>query len=805
MSSKHSNTSSHKGVEVENKNITTNILYDSDKKKSKKTSKSYKKNKINNVEGGSAETNFPTNTIGHSPENSISFSLLSDEKMNVENLSKMQYEKIKNVTEQKNEIIITNCRKNKICLNMIVKNESKVIMRLLDSVYKVIDCYCICDTGSTDNTIQIITDFFKYKQIPGKIIQEPFRDFGYNRSFALKACETMDAEYILLLDADMVLQINNEDNFYKEINKPDACDIYYIFQGSPSFFYKNVRMVKNRKGYYYWGVTHEYVKTPDGTKYGLLERDNIFINDIGDGGCKTDKFERDIQLLKRGLEQEPNNDRYTFYLANSYRDSGQHQNAIDTYKKRIEIGGWFDEVWHSYYSIGKCYKNLGDMVNAVHWWLEAYQFYPNRIENLYEIIHHYRCIGKNTIAYGIYLMAESERLRNNNTDYLFLQKEVYDYKLDYELSIIGYYCNYNNHDLRKVSMKVLNCPLVEENISRNVISNYKFYSKNIVDFAVKTSKNDNNLKMLKTIGNNIPEIRNLKETFSSSTPAIHLMQDTKDLLINVRFVDYFINDKGGYENRGNIRTKNVVAQIDTSTDEWEITNEFVLGYNDSIDNLYVGLEDLRLFSLSSSPTKIKYNCNRGLSYHNIKIEYGEIDLINKKTNNWSLLEKEGQFQVEKNWVLFENSKKQQKIIYGWYPLVVGDISKDSHEFSDKFVVTNTINSPYLFKNLRGSTNGVLIGDEVWFINHIVSYEDRRYYYHIFVVLDSTTYSVKKYSYMFTFEKEKVEYTLGFVHLEETDEILIGYSILDKTTEYMTVPKSEIEKMMISTFFTETNV
>lgn len=698
--------------------------------------------------------------------------------------------------------------KIKICLNMIVKNESKVILRLLESVYKYIDCYCICDTGSTDNTIQIITDFFTSKQISGKVIQEPFRDFGYNRSFALKACETIDANYILLLDADMIFQVKNETKFFEELEKPNACDIYYIFQGSPGFFYKNVRMVKNRKGYYYWGVTHEYVKTPEGTKYGLLERENVFINDIGDGGCKNDKFERDIQLLKRGLEQEPNNDRYTFYLANSYRDAGQYHNAIDTFKKRIEIGGWFDEVWHSHYSIGKCYKHLGDMVNAVHWWLEAYQYYPNRIENLYEIIHHYRCIGKNTIAYGIYLMAESERQRNNNTDYLFLQKEVYDYKLDYELSIIGYYCNYNNHDLRKVSLKVLNCPLVEDNIAKNVMSNYKFYSKKLIDFASKTTKNNTNLQLLKTIGESIPEIQNYKETFSSSTPCVCLMQDNKDILVNVRYVDYFINEKGGYENRGNIRTKNVIALIDTSTDDWEIANEFILGYNNTIDNLYVGLEDLRLFSLSGSPKDIKYNCNRGLDYHNIKIEHGSIDLENQTTKYDVLLEKEGQHKVEKNWVLFENSLKQQKMIYNWYPLVIGNITNLSEkrveetqstvdsESKNNYVITNTINTPHLFKNLRGSTNGILVNGEVWFICHIVSYEDRRYYYHIFVVLDSTTYEVKRYSTLFTFEKEKVEYTLGFIYLEDSEEFLIGYSLMDKRTEYISVTKSVVENMMI---------
>ena len=57
-----------------------------------------------------------------------------------------------------------------LCLNSIVKNESKIITRMLSSVVDIIDTYCICDTGSTDNTIEIITEFFDSRNIKGKII-----------------------------------------------------------------------------------------------------------------------------------------------------------------------------------------------------------------------------------------------------------------------------------------------------------------------------------------------------------------------------------------------------------------------------------------------------------------------------------------------------------------------------------------------------------------------------------------------------------------------------------------------------------
>ena len=93
----------------------------------------------------------------------------------------------------------------KICLNMIVKNEEKIIERMLESVYKIIDYFVICDTGSTDNTIEIIKNFFlKHRNIKGVVMKKTFENFEYNRNHALKFCEGF-GDYILLLDADHIL------------------------------------------------------------------------------------------------------------------------------------------------------------------------------------------------------------------------------------------------------------------------------------------------------------------------------------------------------------------------------------------------------------------------------------------------------------------------------------------------------------------------------------------------------------------------------------------------------------------------
>jgi len=101
-------------------------------------------------------------------------------------------------------------------------------------------------------------------------------DFGYNRTFALEQCNDMPADYILLLDADMVLQYGS--NFNKEELKLQLKhhDAHYIMQGNSEFNYKNVRIVKNRSGMNYWGVTHEYMNVPIGTTHGMFSSSFFF-------------------------------------------------------------------------------------------------------------------------------------------------------------------------------------------------------------------------------------------------------------------------------------------------------------------------------------------------------------------------------------------------------------------------------------------------------------------------------------------------------------------------------------------------
>ena len=92
----------------------------------------------------------------------------------------------------------------RICLNMIVKNESPVIERCLASVKPWIGHWVIVDTGSTDGTQELVRKAMA--GVPGELHERPWRNVGHNRNEALDLARA-HGDYVLFIDADEQLQV----------------------------------------------------------------------------------------------------------------------------------------------------------------------------------------------------------------------------------------------------------------------------------------------------------------------------------------------------------------------------------------------------------------------------------------------------------------------------------------------------------------------------------------------------------------------------------------------------------------------
>jgi len=669
-----------------------------------------------------------------------------------------------------------------LCLNMIVKNESKIITRLLDSVISIIDCYCICDTGSTDDTIEVIETYFNNynttnstKKVEGKIVKEPFQNFCHNRNVALQSCLGM-SDFVLLLDADMILSIRTFD-------KSMLCDAdcFGIVQGSESFHYQNIRIVRNNDQFRYVGVTHEYISYPNEMKSKMFEKSIIFINDIGDGGCKRDKFERDIRLLTEGIQKEPNAVRYYFYLANSYHDLGRYDEAINYYKKRIEFGSWKEEVWYSYYRIGMCYMKQNNVKDALWSWMEGYNYYPERVEGLYEMMKWYRLKGQNKAAYAVYKMCkEFIDVNVNREHYLFLSDIVYKSALLYEYTIVAAYNGISN--INDAVVRIMNYHPNSNEVD-NLLSNMKFYkdvlkvqSKQIFDHS---------------FDHYVSEEMGKVTFYSSSSCMIPNPYTKKGYLMNVRYVNYTINERGDYlKCDKHIITMNRYLVLD---DQFQIVDSGI--FDITFDGrLYIGVEDVRIYYDNHS-SKIK--CI-GTGYHQsnkIGIVSGEYDYESRQLQNIQELTQSFQeSHCEKNWVFVNynnndndnNNDNKTNIVYKWNPLQI------CNQSSNTISVHETKTMPSLFSRVRGSTCGFTFHEEIWFVGHIVSYEQPRHYYHIISVFDNNM-NLLRYSAPFKFEGDPIEYCLSII--VEEDRVLINYSTWDRTTRIGIYEKTYIESIL----------
>lgn len=682
------------------------------------------------------------------------------------------------------ELVLNANKHVTLCLNMIVKNESKIITRLFDSVVSTIDCYCICDTGSTDNTVELITEYFSKRNIPGKIVTEPFKNFCHNRNFAMQACAGM-SDFILLMDADMILETNNFDK--RLLNNSDS---FNILQGNDSFFYQNTRIVKNNGLYKYVGVTHEYVDAPPGNRVGGFDKSVLFIRDFGDGGSKHDKFERDIRLLLEGIKEEPNNIRYYFYLANSYHDSGRFEEAIDIYKKRIALGGWIEEVWYSHYRIGLCYKNLGKMADAIHYWLEGYSVYPDRLEGLYEMIHHYRMTSKHSL--GIMIYKEARRIldaKKDRNSYLFLHNDIYASKIYYEYTVIAAYAGVKNINFEVV--EVLNNSNDNSEIN-NMMQNLKFYKDVLIPksrFSIDNTATAN--------------INNEEVKLYSSSSCMVPNADNSGYKMNVRYVNYYINDAGGYLHCDkHIITVNKYVELDS---EFNPTLEkwFHLTFD---HRRYIGIEDVRMFYDVETQNPIFI----GTGYHQnhqIGIVVGDYDYQSGRLNSTEVKPDFNNASCEKNWV-YVDYKNSTHVIYDWAPLKICKIN-DTADGGKTLSLVETREMPRIFKRIRGSTCGFkyskpcgenkngsitiqITEDEIWFVTHIVSYEQPRHYYHVIVVFDANM-KLLRYSAPFKFEGDPIEYCLSIV--VEDEQVFINYSTWDRTTRLGVYDKKYIDSIV----------
>lgn len=324
-----------------------------------------------------------------------------------------------------------------ICLCAIFRNEQRNVRRCLDALLDVVDYVSICDTGSTDDTPGEVEAWGREHGVPAIVHRMPFRDFGYNRSqsFELARHAFPDADYMLFVDADMVLRIEPRWN-----KAALTANHYLIRQRNPVLDYWNTRLVRADLPWRCVGVTHEYWECAQPAE--RVHLDTLWIDDLGDGGCKHDKFDRDRRLLEAAIEDAatsaPLRTRYLFYLAQTLRDAGDRAGAYTCYGRRVAAGGWEEEVY-----VAQCEQaSLAILLDEPHedivaGFMRAWALRPTRAEALWLLARY--CRERKRYAEGYLYAKTGIDIPPPAGDILFIRREAYEWSLLDEFALCAYW------------------------------------------------------------------------------------------------------------------------------------------------------------------------------------------------------------------------------------------------------------------------------------------------------------------------------------------------------------------------------
>jgi len=530
--------------------------------------------------------------------------------------------------------------------------------------------------------------------------------------------------------------------------------------------------------------------------------DSPVLIDHGDGGCKSDKYPRDIRLLKEDLVEMPNDARTHFYLGQTYLCMRDWPNAIQTLKRRIEIGGWDEEVYIARLYLGESYENSGQTAEAIKVYLEAWQSRSFRTEAAMRLVTLYRKQPNSQflaslILEKLFATVYGEDLRtghvfgppSRNQDVLFVNQRDADYHMWEELAIVGYYSGLRPQTWLQLDQLDLKTRLNWHEF------NVLFGNMHWYDWCLKPRRQTR--FQVKLPWAEEPEAA----AWQPFNPSIRVKPDGSGYLVNLRCANYYTAEAKHYHYRafhGQVLTRNCLMDVPreagwnnpTSMEEITIDPKFA-----QHDHYIRGIEDCRLIQGTSAMeflgTSQSYSDNKTNKIFHVWRDSSEA--------TWSLKQMPlpvgvSPGETQKNWLGFKH-EGELHYIYNFSPFRVCDASGKIK------VEVATDKGALSLREYRGSAGPApwksSIADEAYLcvMHKVYIGDDGRRYYHRFMTLDAQL-RPSRVSCFVRMTKERVEYWSGMCPSLEGDSYWITYGTKDSEAYIAEMATTEIEPLLM---------
>lgn len=597
-----------------------------------------------------------------------------------------------------------------VALCMIVRDEAEVLERCIESVRGLIDSWTICDTGSTDGTPELVERLLS--DVPGQLHRTDWVDFGHNRSELMRLARGT-ADYLLLIDADMTIIESGP--------LPMLVWDAYALRHEGSLGYWIPRLVRGDSAWYFQGSTHEYLACESEHTQARLYA--LRVEHFADGGTRAEKYERDRTLLEAELDRDPGQERATFYLAQTLRDMGDTERAIELYERRAELGGWDEEVFYAAFQAASL-RAESDPETAIPHLLAAFERRPTRVEPLFRLMQAFGELGWHESAYSIGLRAIEI---TEPADSLFVARDTYAWRVRFEHAMNAHRTE-RDAEARDEYEALLVNPDVPGGVKNSAYENLRRL-RNRANPGVAIRQEG--VPRLSDLAPSV-SLGEIKLAIEPAWPQFNpsIANDGDGFRLIVRSSNYSLRE-GVYsmlDESGEIRTLNYLAHL---SPELEVIDVEPLRGEDDLERHpfpVVGWEDCRIFQVNDGwyATAVARDLDPEGVCRTVLLS-----LDGARVTEARILPGPDPHRHEKNWMPFTDDG-ELRFVYSSSPTVVTSVDPAG----GGPVTVAVHDAPAQAKEFRGGSNGVkTVGGTLFCIHEAFDFDGPRRYLHRFVHFD----------------------------------------------------------------------
>jgi glycosyltransferase involved in cell wall biosynthesis len=247
-----------------------------------------------------------------------------------------------------------------VAVAMIVRNEEVMLERCLQSA-KEADELVICDTGSTDRTIEIAKQYTdKVFIVPQSVCWtiepnvKPIFNFAQARNYAKNRVKS---DWILSIDADETLSSPFANVRLLAENGLNAvnCNLIAEDNGQSNLF---PRLFRNSPHVYWDGAAHNHLTVLGEDVMAPGPNDSLVHVVYGYSPAHFQDADRTLRILEREVRINPSCTRERFYLGREYFYRRRYEDVVVTIGQYVQMSNFLSEKAEAFLMMARAYWEM---------------------------------------------------------------------------------------------------------------------------------------------------------------------------------------------------------------------------------------------------------------------------------------------------------------------------------------------------------------------------------------------------------------------------------------------------------------